>query len=65
MRPFTRLHAQSRRAAVDSDDPRELRTEFPPCRDAQSEGRATAYVCRNYACQLPVSNGGRASELLK
>jgi len=29
------------------------------------EGRATAYVCRNYSCNLPVIDAGKMLELLK
>jgi uncharacterized protein YyaL (SSP411 family) len=29
------------------------------------EGRASAYVCRNYACQLPVSEASKFAELLQ
>ncbi len=29
------------------------------------EGRATAYVCRNYSCKLPVIDAGEMMELLK
>jgi len=29
------------------------------------DGRATAYVCRNFACQLPVSDVGALAELLQ
>ena len=29
------------------------------------EGRATAYVCRNYSCQLPVTDAGGMMELLR
>jgi uncharacterized protein YyaL (SSP411 family) len=29
------------------------------------EGKATAYVCQNYACQLPVSDERSLLELLK
>jgi len=29
------------------------------------DGRAAAYVCRNYACQLPVCEGSRLAELLQ
>ncbi|MDO8725810.1 MAG: thioredoxin domain-containing protein [Candidatus Methanoperedens sp.] len=35
-------------------------------RDLKSiEGRATAYVCRNYSCQLPVTDAGKMMELLR
>jgi len=29
------------------------------------DGRATAYVCRNYSCRLPVTDAGDMLELLK
>ena len=29
------------------------------------EGRASAYVCRNYTCQLPVSEPARFAELIQ
>ncbi len=29
------------------------------------EGKATAYVCRNYSCNLPVTDAGKMLELLK
>ncbi len=29
------------------------------------EGRATAYVCRNYSCRLPVTDAGEMMELLR
>jgi hypothetical protein len=31
----------------------------------QMDGGATAYVCRNYACQLPVSSAARFAELIQ
>lgn len=35
-------------------------------RDLMSiEGKATAYVCRNYSCQLPVTDAGKMMGLLK
>src|SRR6202021_1135752 len=32
---------------------------------APVEGQPTAYVCRNFACELPVTEGERFSELLE
>jgi len=29
------------------------------------EGRASAYVCRNYACQLPVTDSEKLAELIQ
>jgi uncharacterized protein YyaL (SSP411 family) len=31
----------------------------------EKDGRATAYVCENYACQLPTSDPGKFAELLR
>jgi uncharacterized protein YyaL (SSP411 family) len=32
---------------------------------AQIDGRATAYVCQNFACELPVTEPGALAEQLK
>ena len=33
--------------------------------DAPLDGRASAYVCRNYTCQLPVSEPAKFAELIQ
>ncbi|HUI54659.1 MAG TPA: thioredoxin domain-containing protein [Bryobacteraceae bacterium] len=52
---------------LDSDDTRSAFAAAIPAIGAmeQLDGRATAYVCRNYACQLPVCGAARFDELIQ
>jgi uncharacterized protein len=52
---------------LDSDETRQALSAGEPALEAMTtlDGRATAYVCRNYACQLPVSEPGQLVELLQ
>jgi uncharacterized protein len=52
---------------VDSEETRRALAEGAPAVGAMTarNGRATAYVCRNYACQLPVSDAAELAELLQ
>ena len=52
---------------VDSEQTREaLSTGAPAVASMRPlDGRAAAYVCRNYTCQLPVSEASRLAELLQ
>ena len=52
---------------VDSDETRRLLSRDIPSIAAMTtlDGRAAAYVCRNYTCQLPVSDVARLAELLQ
>jgi hypothetical protein len=49
---------------------RTLHSRFVPNRvvmlvDSPEAGRASAYVCRNYTCQLPVTESEKLAELLQ
>jgi len=52
---------------IDSDASRAALTPAIPAIEGMRklEGRATAYVCRDYACQLPVSNPDELAGLLQ
>jgi hypothetical protein len=52
---------------VDSPDTRRALAAAIPTIEAMQpqNGRASAYVCRNYTCQLPVSEAARLIELLQ
>jgi len=52
---------------VDSEESRQALSAGIPSIAAMSQldGRAAAYVCRNYTCQLPVSEVSRLAELLQ
>jgi uncharacterized protein len=52
---------------VDSEETRAFLKAGNPAIQAMTtlEGRAAAYVCRNYACQLPVAEGRALAELLQ
>ncbi|MBV8729967.1 MAG: thioredoxin domain-containing protein, partial [Acidobacteriia bacterium] len=52
---------------LDSEETRQALAVGAPALAAMKpmDGRATAYVCRNYACQLPVSDADRLAELLQ
>ncbi|HLK66800.1 MAG TPA: thioredoxin domain-containing protein [Bryobacteraceae bacterium] len=52
---------------VDSDTTRRtLAAGIPTIASMQKvDGRASAYVCRNYTCQLPVSEPGKFAELIQ
>lgn len=52
---------------VDSEETRAfLAAENPGIASmTRIEGRSAAYVCRNYACQLPVSEAGALAELIQ
>ena len=52
---------------VDSTDSRRTLGQWIPAIESMQplEGRAAVYVCRNYTCQLPVTEAGQFSELLQ
>jgi uncharacterized protein YyaL (SSP411 family) len=52
---------------VDSEETRQALSAGIPSIAAMTrlDGRAAAYVCRNYTCQLPVSEASRLAELLQ
>jgi uncharacterized protein YyaL (SSP411 family) len=52
---------------VDSPDTRKALAAGIPAIETMEkvEGRAAAYVCRNYTCQLPVSEASKFAELLQ
>jgi uncharacterized protein YyaL (SSP411 family) len=52
---------------VDSEETRDALAAGVPALGAMTrlDGRAAAYVCRNYTCQLPVSEAGPLAELLQ
>jgi uncharacterized protein len=52
---------------VDSPETRQALAAGIPSIEAMNplEGRASAYVCRNYTCQLPVSEPAKFAELLQ
>jgi hypothetical protein len=52
---------------VDSPETRRKLAEGIPAIESMSmvEGRATAYVCRGYACQAPVCESDKLGELLE
>jgi len=52
---------------VDSAEARQALTPGIPSIESMQpvEGRATAYVCRDYTCQLPVSEPAKFAELIQ
>jgi hypothetical protein len=52
---------------VDSEETRARLAEGIPSVHGMRmiDGRAAAYVCRDYACQLPVTDSSALSELLQ
>jgi uncharacterized protein YyaL (SSP411 family) len=52
---------------VDSEETRDALAAGIPTLRAMTrlDGRAAAYVCQNYTCQLPVSEAGQLAELLQ
>ena len=52
---------------VDSDAARKVLAAYLPVLDSMTakDGKATAYVCENYACKLPTSDSGKFAELLQ
>jgi uncharacterized protein YyaL (SSP411 family) len=52
---------------VDSDETRgALEAGIPAIEGMRKvDGRAAAYVCRNYTCQLPVTEAARLGELIQ
>ncbi len=52
---------------IDSAETRRALAVGAPAVEAMQpiNGRASAYVCRNFACQLPVSEGSALAELLQ
>ena len=52
---------------VDSPETRQvLAQRIPAIEPMQAlEGRASAYVCRNYTCQLPVNEPSQLAELIQ
>ena len=52
---------------VDSAETRKALAEGIPAVESMEklDGRAAAYVCRNYTCQLPVSEASELAELLQ
>jgi uncharacterized protein YyaL (SSP411 family) len=52
---------------VDSDATREKLIQFFPAAGVmrQIDGQSTAYVCENYACQLPANELSKFAELLQ
>ena len=52
---------------LDSEETRQALSAVEPALQSMTtlDGHAAAYVCRNYACQLPVSEPGQLVELLQ
>jgi uncharacterized protein YyaL (SSP411 family) len=52
---------------IDSKESREALAAGAPAVAAMTkmDGRATAYVCQNYTCKLPVTEAGQLAELLQ
>jgi uncharacterized protein YyaL (SSP411 family) len=52
---------------VDSEETRDALAAGAPAVAAMTkvDGRAAAYVCQNYACQLPVTGASQLAELLQ
>jgi uncharacterized protein len=52
---------------VDSEEARRFLSTGNPAIESMGklDGRTAAYVCRNYACQLPVSEVGALAELIQ
>jgi uncharacterized protein YyaL (SSP411 family) len=52
---------------IDSEEGREALAAGAPAVTAMTKvnGRAAAYVCQNYTCQLPVTEAGQLAELLQ
>ncbi len=52
---------------VDSPEARQALSSGIPSIESMHppEGRASAYVCRNYTCQLPVSEPAKFAELIQ
>jgi uncharacterized protein YyaL (SSP411 family) len=52
---------------VDSPEARRALTAYIPSIEflERMEGRASAYVCRNYTCQLPVTEAEKFAELIQ
>jgi uncharacterized protein YyaL (SSP411 family) len=51
---------------ADADARRSLGAHVPALDSmAAAKGRAAAYVCRDYTCQLPVTDPARLGELLQ
>jgi len=52
---------------IDSEKTRAFLAEGNPAIESMTklDGRAAVYVCRNYACQLPVAEAGALAELIQ
>jgi uncharacterized protein YyaL (SSP411 family) len=52
---------------VDSEESRAALSAGIPAIAAMQpvDGRASAYVCRDYACQMPVNSADRLAELIQ
>jgi uncharacterized protein YyaL (SSP411 family) len=52
---------------IDSDDTRRRLAQFFPASEAMQsiDGQTTAYVCQNYACELPTNQLSKFDELLQ
>jgi uncharacterized protein YyaL (SSP411 family) len=52
---------------VDSPETQKVLAAWIPSVESMTKlaGRAGAYVCRNYACQLPVAEADRFAELIQ
>jgi uncharacterized protein len=64
---YSRFLPNSAVLLVDSDETRGALAEGAPALAAMTrlDGRATAYVCQNYSCQLPVSDPAELAKLLQ
>jgi hypothetical protein len=64
---FTRFSPNRVLISIDSEETRRAFADRIPAIAAMREvdGRAAAYVCRNYACQLPVSSPDELAGLLQ